>query len=284
MEHARIPSPSKSSAHPLMSGKVRGKSPSLPGMPCHIFGRGDDMEHIIELILSDDCRGRYVSFVRVVGASGLGKTTLVSLAYHGTWVCEYFDAKGWVFLSAERFNHMGVLLRAIIECFTGVSCGGLTDLDQLREILEEELMGKRFLLVLDNAFNEDPNFWSDLLPPLSAGAKGSVVVVTTRTELVANIEGLKHSYQLNPLEDHICWRIIESNWFLRREILNGAPYFVGIGEKIAAKCKGVPLLANVVSGTLGRGIVSEKRWWAAVLQSDLWDMSRQEVTYSRRTT
>ncbi|XP_072956553.1 uncharacterized protein [Typha angustifolia] len=277
MEHARIPSPSKSSAQPLMSGKVRGKSPSLPGMSRHSFGRGDDMEHIIELILSDDCRGRYVSFVRVVGASGLGKTTLVSLAYHDTWVCEYFDAKGWVFLSAERCNHMGVLLRAIIECFTGVSCGGLTDLDQLREILEEELTGKRFLLVLDNAFNEDPNFWSDLLPPLSAGAKGSVVVVTTRTELVANIEGLNHSHQLNPLEDHICWRIIKSNWFLRPEILNDAPNLVGIGERIAAKCKGVPLLAKVVSGTLGRGIVSDEQWWDAVLQSDLWDMSRQEV-------
>jgi hypothetical protein len=53
--------------------------------------------------------------------------------------------------------------------------------------LQKEVNGKRYLLVLDDVWNEDPEEWCKLKDLLMGGARGSRILVTTRNIKVAQI-------------------------------------------------------------------------------------------------
>ena len=58
-----------------------------------VYGRENDKRRVIELLLSDDCRKRDVSVIRIVGPGGIGKTTLVNLVYTDPTVCKIFETR-----------------------------------------------------------------------------------------------------------------------------------------------------------------------------------------------
>ncbi|KAF4354868.1 hypothetical protein G4B88_030934 [Cannabis sativa] len=73
------------------------------------------------------------------------------------------------------------------------------DLNTLKNHLIEKLYRKRFLLVLDDIWNEDREKFEVLLRSL--GAKGSRVLVTIRRELVARITKTTEPYELKSLDE-----------------------------------------------------------------------------------
>lgn len=230
-----------------------------------VYGREDDKKRVIKLLLSDDCRECDVSVIPIVAAGGIGKTTLIHLVYNDRKICEIFEMRGWVCVP-EKFDVKG-LLKAIIESLTRISCC-LTELSELQEVLEDELVDKRFLLVLDNVWNEDQSIWNSLMVPLSKGAKGSVVIVTTRNKMVSNIMGLMHSYDLGHLSEDNCWLIFQKFAFDGRDP-NLSLDLIETGKKIVSKCQGVPLFAKALGGLLF--YTATEKWWTTVSESDLWD-------------
>ncbi|GKV51734.1 hypothetical protein SLEP1_g58359 [Rubroshorea leprosula] len=76
------------------------------------------------------------------------------------------------------------------------------------------------------------------------------MVVTTRSENVASTMGAlgEHMYHLEGLEDEECWSIIKQRAFGGSSVPNLE--LEAIGRQIAKKCKGVPLVANVVGASL----------------------------------
>ncbi|MCV5005285.1 NB-ARC domain-containing protein, partial [Escherichia coli] len=58
------------------------------------------------------------------------------------------------------------------------------ELDQLQLDLRKMLGGKRYLLVLDDVWEENRENWLKLKTLLMGGAEGSRVVVTTRSKAV----------------------------------------------------------------------------------------------------
>ncbi|KAJ0086335.1 hypothetical protein Patl1_08730 [Pistacia atlantica] len=61
-----------------------------------IFGREEDKERVMEVLLSTDDKLRgEVSVISIVGLGGLGKTTLAQLAFNDEKVARHFDMKIW---------------------------------------------------------------------------------------------------------------------------------------------------------------------------------------------
>ena len=119
-----------------------------------IFGREDDKEKIIALLLSKDAGYQNFSVITIVGMGGVGKTTLAQLLYNDRKVNDCFDLKAWVCVSQD-FDVFKIT-KTILESFTSKSkTSGVDDLTLLQVELREILMRKKFLLVLDDIWNED---------------------------------------------------------------------------------------------------------------------------------
>ncbi|KAB1226142.1 putative disease resistance RPP13-like protein 1 [Morella rubra] len=149
-----------------------------------IFGRDDDKEEIIKGLLSEDKGGNELGVIAIVGMGGMGKTTLAQRVYNDERVKKHFDLEVWVCVS-EDFDLFKVT-KTILEAVT-MSTTDIRDLNQLQVKLREKLMGKCFLLILDDVWNKSFDNWEALSKPWKSGAQGSKVIVTTRDEGVASI-------------------------------------------------------------------------------------------------
>ena len=87
---------------------------------------------------------------------GVGKTTLAQLVYNKELVTERFDVRGWVCVSQE-FDVLRIT-KTILEAVTS-STGDTNDLDLLQVRLNKSLVGKKFLIMLDDILNENYLDW-----------------------------------------------------------------------------------------------------------------------------
>ncbi|XP_042518513.1 putative disease resistance protein RGA3 [Macadamia integrifolia] len=126
------------------------------------------------------------------------------------------------------------VLKEIIESAGGDKCDG-SNLDVIARKLQEKLMGKQFLLVLDDVWNKDPENWEILKEPLKSGSEGSKVIVSTRSCNVAKIIATDYTHHLDILSEQDCWSL-----FSGRAFSNGGPLetpnLVEIGRRIVNKC------------------------------------------------
>ena len=61
------------------------------------------------------------------------------------------------------------------------------DMDVLRGALANGLNTRRFLLILDNMWNENEKDWKDFCEPFRNVLQGSMMLVTTRSPKVADV-------------------------------------------------------------------------------------------------
>ncbi|XP_034703028.1 putative disease resistance protein RGA3 isoform X2 [Vitis riparia] len=219
-----------------------------------IVGRDENKREIIELLMQSSTQEN-LSMVVIVGMGGLGKTTLAQLVYNDQGVVSYFNLKMWVCVS-DDFD-VKVLVRNIIKSATNGDVENL-ELDQLQKRLQEKLDRKRYLLVLDDVWNEDKRKWGQFITLLPVGANGSKILVTTRSTRVASVIGIDSPYIVEGLKDDESWDLFESLAFKKGEE-QMHPNLVAIGKEIVKMCKGVPL----VIATLGRMLyfkTQESHW------------------------
>ncbi|KAB1225634.1 putative disease resistance RPP13-like protein 1 [Morella rubra] len=146
-----------------------------------IFGRDADREEIIKGLLSEDKGGNEVGVIAIVGMGGMGKTTLAQRVYNDERVKKHFDLEAWVCVS-EDFDLFKVT-KTMLDEVTG-STTDIANLDQLQVKLREQLMGKCFLLILDDVWNKNLDDWEALSKPWKSGARGSKVIITTRIRVL----------------------------------------------------------------------------------------------------
>ncbi|KAK3002019.1 hypothetical protein RJ639_022257 [Escallonia herrerae] len=77
--------------------------------------------------------------------------------------------------------------------------GNFKDLEKVQVKLREIISKKKFLLILDDVWNEKYGKWDVLSRPFQAGAPGSTVIVTTRNVSVASIMRSVPDYHLEQL-------------------------------------------------------------------------------------
>ncbi|KAH0463571.1 hypothetical protein IEQ34_008153 [Dendrobium chrysotoxum] len=248
-----------------------------------LIGRGKEKKLVMEWLRnpSNEPRGsdlyRNISLLSIVGHGGMGKTTLLQHVYKDE-ITKEFDLKMWVCVS----NNFDVkkLIADMLESLKKER-PRLETLGALQGRLEEEVMSKKFLLVLDDIWEEDEekdkSKWEDVLAPLASGGFGSKILITTRTDSVALmfanvIKKKKKIVILEGLEEDECLQLLNSHAFAGVENSpDDHKKLRAIAGETVKKLSRSPLAAKVIGAVLNENL--DERHWRTVLESNLLDQN-----------
>ncbi|WVZ83206.1 hypothetical protein U9M48_030376 [Paspalum notatum var. saurae] len=232
-----------------------------------IVGRAMEKETIVSMLTAYSTEE--ILTVSIYGFGGLGKTTLARLAFNDENVGRVFDYQAWVYVSM-KFDLKKIGESILSEI--GVGNCGHANLQEVTRHLQRVLAGKKFLVVLDDLWEENGFQLLDLKAMLNGGAKGSKIIVTTRSEKIASLMHPCMPYKMDVLSDEDCWIL-----FKRRAFVPGRndPRIEGIGRDIVKKCNGVPLSVQALGFTLRfkEGMAA----WEAVRDSEIWEIENQII-------
>ncbi|KAK3002850.1 hypothetical protein RJ639_019912 [Escallonia herrerae] len=187
------------------TGDERSPTTSLVDEYSGFCGREEDKQ----AILAQMCLGcesgsdRMFRVIPIVGMGGIGKTTLAQQIYNE--VKKSFDLNAWICVSDE-FDEFAITER-IYKAISSERCE-FKDLNMVQVKLREIISNKKFLLILDDVWNENYGKWDVLSRPFQAGAPGSTVIVTTRNVSVASIMRSVPDYHLQQLGDEEIFSIL----------------------------------------------------------------------------
>uniref|UniRef100_J3L524 Uncharacterized protein n=1 Tax=Oryza brachyantha TaxID=4533 RepID=J3L524_ORYBR len=233
-----------------------------------VFGRERDTEEMVRLVLSENGHNSCnFCVIPVVGMGGLGKTTLMQMVYHDDRIREHFDLRIWVYVS-ESFDERK-LTQETLEAADYDQSIASTNMNMLQETLSRALRGKRYLLVLDDVWNEDHDKWLSYRAALISGGLGSKIVVTSRNENVGRIMGGIEPYKLQKLSDEDSWSVLRSHAF-RDGDCSAHPELEAIGREIVKKLKGLPLASKALGSLLF--CKADEEEWKDILRNDIWEL------------
>ncbi|KAJ4717785.1 NB-ARC domain-containing disease resistance protein [Melia azedarach] len=190
---------------------------------------------------SEERRGPHI--ISIVGIPGIGKTTLAQFAYNDEEVMTHFDNRVWVRVS----HHCDELKIAkfILESLKGIATY-FHELEYSLQYISQSIVGKKFLLVLDDVRIEDYNKLNVLFRSLKNGLHGSKILITTGKVSVASMMESVDVILLRELSE-------EQSWSLFSHIALFDKSFKKCEEnakKIVSKCDGLPLAIKIVASVL----------------------------------
>ncbi|KAL6623474.1 hypothetical protein ACP70R_033353 [Stipagrostis hirtigluma subsp. patula] len=236
-----------------------------------MIGRDTQKENIIKLLLKSDAE-EHISIIPIVGLGGLGKTTLAQAVFSDKRT-SIFDLRVWIFVS-KKFD----LPRIGEIIISNASIGSRTseeymvprnvDLNSITEQVNTILRAKRYLIVLDDVWEQGVDNLDKLKQMLQYGGKGSKIILTTRMHrVVENLDfgvlanqriicPVQKSDQinLNFLSDEDCWNVMRQTALRQDDDVSGLEE---IGREIAQKCGGLPLLARSLGFLLSQNKSTE---------------------------
>ncbi|KAF8656680.1 hypothetical protein HU200_060545 [Digitaria exilis] len=231
-----------------------------------IVGRAMEKETIVAMLMAYS--EEEILTISIYGFGGLGKTTLARLAFNDENVRRVFDYQVWVYVSM-KFD-LKKIGESILSEIDGGNCGH-ANLQEVSRHIQRVLASKKFLVVLDDLWEENGFQLLKLKEMLSGGAKGSKIIVTTRSEKIASLMRPCTPYKLDVLSDDDCWIL-----FKRRAFVPGMddPRIEGIGRDIVKKCNGVPLSAQALGFVMRfkEGVAA----WEAVRDSEIWEIEEEQ--------
>ncbi|XP_049368082.1 putative disease resistance RPP13-like protein 1 [Solanum verrucosum] len=228
-----------------------------------ILGRQNEIEELIDRLLSENGNGKNLTVVPIVGMGGVGKTTLAKAVYNDESVKKHFDLKAWICVS-EPYD----ILRITKELLQEIGLTVDNNLNQLQVKLKESLKGKKFLIVLDDVWNDDYKEWDDLRNIFVQGDVGSKIIVTTRKESVALMMG-SGAINVGTLSSEVSWALFKQHSLENRDP-EEHPELEEVGKQISHKCKGLPLALKALAGILRSKF--EVNEWTDILRSEIWEL------------
>ncbi|KAK4709476.1 hypothetical protein R3W88_030401 [Solanum pinnatisectum] len=237
-----------------------------------IFGRQSEIEDLIDRLISEDASGKKLTVVPIVGMGGLGKTTLAKAVYNDEKVKDHFGLKAW-FCVSEAYDAFRITKGLLQEIGSFDSKDVHNNLNQLQVKLKENLKGKKFLIFLDDVWNDNYNEWVDLRNIFVQGDIGSKIIVTTRKESVALMMG-NEQISMDNVSTEASWSLFKRHAFENMDPM-GYPELEEVGKQIAAKCKGLPLALKTLAGMLHSK--SEVEGWKCIFRSEIWELPHNDI-------
>uniref|UniRef100_A0A0E0PTH2 Uncharacterized protein n=1 Tax=Oryza rufipogon TaxID=4529 RepID=A0A0E0PTH2_ORYRU len=215
-----------------------------------------------------------VQTIWIVGAGGLGKTTLAKKVYESSNITSMFPCCAWITVS-QSFDVMDLLKDMIKQLLGKESLDNLFTKykevkikeNNLTDHLTEWLRNKRYFLVLDDLWSTKA--WDCLKPTLwGNNREGSRLVVTTRNRDLAEGSSSPLVYPLQTLhrEDATKLLLAKTNKSLCDINKDGMNETF---EKILKKCGGLPLAIITIGGLLAAKDVKEWDGLYAQIPSEL---------------
>nr|QVT92267.1 RGA-B2-2 [Solanum chacoense] len=227
----------------------------------YVVGRDNDVAEIKEKILTirediDLCT------IPIVGIGGLGKTTVAKRIFNDEQIEKHFEKRVWLCL--PEMSEIKSFLELILESLTKrkVEVQGR---DIIAKKLQDELAGRKYLLVLDDLWRVDPTLWDEFVDTLRGinTSRGNFILVTTRMKLVAStVATVLGPHMLEKLSEDHCWSIFKQRAFVDGKI---PEEIVSMEKRIVEMCQGLLLAASVLGGLLRS---KEKHEWQAILDGN----------------
>ncbi|XP_073145115.1 putative late blight resistance protein homolog R1A-3 [Henckelia pumila] len=256
MEH--VPKIDKFGLYDLQSrSSLRaGGSKHAPDPYNLVVGISDDLMQIKNHLTEESSKLQVIS---IVGMGGIGKTTLVTSVYNDPYIMYHFDMRAWVTVS-QSYHTRNILL-GILGSITSLTDNVYEERDdQLGDRLYKTLIGTRYLIVIDDIW--DIHAWEQVKRIFPDDNAGSRIILTTRLAEIAEYASSSGPiHQMSLLDEEKSWNLLHAKVFGEQP----CPWELrGIGEKIALKCKGLPLSLVVIGGILSKTNMTQGAWGEVV--------------------
>ncbi|EMS65671.1 Disease resistance RPP13-like protein 4 [Triticum urartu] len=229
-----------------------------------IVGKRD--QELMKLLSEGDILSKEkLKIVSVVGFGGLGKTTLVKTVYDN--IKEDFDCRAFVPVGRNA-DGKKVLMDILVDLGMCGSNLTLWNERQLINKLRESLQNKRYLIVIDDIWDE--KLWATINLAFSkSNTFGSRLITTTRIVSVSKLccsSSTDSVYQMEPLSDD------DSKRLFYKRIFSGEsgcpPEFDEVSTNILKKCGGVPLAIITIASLLASDqCIKPEDEWHVLLKS-----------------
>ncbi|KAF3682977.1 putative late blight resistance protein -like protein R1B-14 isoform 2 [Capsicum annuum] len=245
---------------------------SNPVIDEEIVGFGNDIEKLIQYLI----RGTNdLDVIPIIGMGGQGKRTIARKVYNNDMIVSLFDVQACCIIS-QSYN-LRELLQEIFSQVTSSKDNG-DEGDILSDKLRKSLIGKRYLIVLDDMW--DCMSWDDLTLCFPDVGHRSRIVVTTRLEKVGeHVKCYTDLYFLPFLTPDESCGLLQKKVFQKEDY---PPELQDVSLAVAEKCKGLPLEIILVAGIIKRNKM-EASWWHEVKDALFEYLDRESGEYSLST-
>lgn len=170
----------------------------------------------------------------------------------------------------QDFN-LRFITNSILESFSN-SITNITKLNTLQKLLQDKVENQKFLFVIDGVWHRNRSGWDRLLAPLSAGARGSKILVTTQSKIVSTAMGASQCYCLEALSKEGFWTLFNREAF-RYNSEDLGQELVSIAKRVLRKREGIPPLGK----SLGRILSSSSNpsEWFQVLNGRIFELPKE---------